>query len=753
MNAANELELTLAVAYTHGTSTYLEVAEDLSALLASGEIHETGVVRVFDDEEWVLLYYGTVDTVNDRLTDLAPAAPRNASAGADAHEFAIGSKVWGSAAADYVNERALSPHGNEEHDPAMQVEGADVELEDGKVVKLQASFPEDHTYTGLVREATAGEILAFGDLCYVKSDGKLWKAKADAAATMPATAVALEALAADATGKFMIYWGFIRDDSWTFTVGAPVYVSAATAGALTQTIPNAAGQIAQVIGIPRAANELTFRPDVVPLGEIATVAYRGDRGKAAYDHSQAATGAEHGAVAAATANMIARRDAAARLAVADGSAAGDAANKGQLDAHAGATTGIHGVGAGTVAKTSDIPHAVASATHTDWPAGLTATELGYVDGVTSAIQGQLDAKANIETTSRTIYVNADTGNDTTGDGSSGAPYLTFAKAISTVKTAIADAVTITIILKAATATYTITSFGRLCVGSGNIVIEGELSTTVSGTATGGSATTIADTTKSWGTNAYAGKLVKFTKSGTDYWRLIESNTATVLTVIGRLEVTPASGDAYVIHDWATLLANSAAVLSQGTVTLRYLACSILSGLVLFSVTGSTIATFDRVWIKAVGAGAQGISITGAGNHVRLTQCFLDANTYNMFGIAGSTAMAAYVLVQRSWIKASSASWAALLVGGSGGFVVVNNGTIVESGTHALLLDRNANATTYSSTINGAVDKITIRNGVTYGLRITGNAGCNFTGTDYVVYSGNGTDRSADVASYCWYTDL
>jgi hypothetical protein len=39
-------------------------------------------------------------------------------------------------------------------------------------------------------------------------------------------------------------------------------------------------------------------------------------------------------------------------------------------------------------------HAVASTSdHTDWPSGLTATELGYVDGVTSGIQTQLDEKA------------------------------------------------------------------------------------------------------------------------------------------------------------------------------------------------------------------------------------------------------------------------------------------------------------------------------------------------------------------------
>jgi len=59
------------------------------------------------------------------------------------------------------------------------------------------------------------------------------------------------------------------------------------------------------------------------------------------DHAALTTA--HGAVSTATASRIAIRDAAARLAVADGAAAGDAATKGQLDTHAGLTTGVHGL--------------------------------------------------------------------------------------------------------------------------------------------------------------------------------------------------------------------------------------------------------------------------------------------------------------------------------------------------------------------------------------------------------------------------
>jgi len=74
--------------------------------------------------------------------------------------------------------------------------------------------------------------------------------------------------------------------------------------------------------------QVDAKPD---LGETSNDAYRGDRGKTAYDHSQNVTGAVHGAVSANTANMIVRRDSAGRASVVAGSASTDIATKGQLD--------------------------------------------------------------------------------------------------------------------------------------------------------------------------------------------------------------------------------------------------------------------------------------------------------------------------------------------------------------------------------------------------------------------------------------
>ncbi len=118
----------------------------------------------------------------------------------------------------------------------------------------------DHVHNGIIVPLTAGETLAFGEVCYLKSDGKLWKADADATTTMPGLFMALATISADAAGDFLLY-GFVRDDSWAWTVGAAIYVSA-TAGALTETAPTGAGDQVQKVGYATHADRMFFNPDL-----------------------------------------------------------------------------------------------------------------------------------------------------------------------------------------------------------------------------------------------------------------------------------------------------------------------------------------------------------------------------------------------------------------------------------------------------------------------------------------------------------
>jgi len=115
---------------------------------------------------------------------------------------------------------------------------------------------------------TAGEAVDEGEIVYFKSDGKYWLADADSSSLMCAVAVALENVAINTEGQFMIE-GYYKNASFSWTVGsaAPIYVST-TAGALTQTVPSGTGDQVQVVGYAIASDTVYFDFDstVVEVG-------------------------------------------------------------------------------------------------------------------------------------------------------------------------------------------------------------------------------------------------------------------------------------------------------------------------------------------------------------------------------------------------------------------------------------------------------------------------------------------------------
>ena len=112
------------------------------------------------------------------------------------------------------------------------------------IANVQAA---DVTVSGITRTGTAGENLAFGDICYMKSDGNLWKADANAASLFPAKAMATATITATNSGTFLMV-GQARNDAWNWTIGGTVYLST-TAGSMTQTAPTATDDCVQVLGV------------------------------------------------------------------------------------------------------------------------------------------------------------------------------------------------------------------------------------------------------------------------------------------------------------------------------------------------------------------------------------------------------------------------------------------------------------------------------------------------------------------------
>ena len=106
-------------------------------------------------------------------------------------------------------------------------------------------------------------------------------------------------------------------------------VSAATADRIIIRDANGRARV----GAPDNDADIARKQDVdakPSLGELSNEAYRGDRGATAYDHSQAETGAEHGAVSSATNNMIIRRDSSGRARVSAPDHDDDIATKGYV---------------------------------------------------------------------------------------------------------------------------------------------------------------------------------------------------------------------------------------------------------------------------------------------------------------------------------------------------------------------------------------------------------------------------------------
>jgi len=118
----------------------------------------------------------------------------------------------------------------------------------------------DHTYNGEIINGTPGESVVIGDVCYLKSDGKFWKIDADAEATTKGLCVMVtETISADGEGTFLLK-GFIRDDTWTWTIGAELFGST-TPGNPTETKPSATGDIVRLMGYAFSADVIYFNPD------------------------------------------------------------------------------------------------------------------------------------------------------------------------------------------------------------------------------------------------------------------------------------------------------------------------------------------------------------------------------------------------------------------------------------------------------------------------------------------------------------
>ncbi len=132
---------------------------------------------------------------------------------------------------------------------------------------LTAAPATDHTVSGLTVVLTAAQAQAIGDVVFIASTGKASLAKADAIANGIAIFMVADAtIAQDATGNYLCL-GFIRDDTWNWTVGAFIYLTiiGTTGNTLSQTAPTATDNVVQIVGWATHADRMYFSPQLIPL--------------------------------------------------------------------------------------------------------------------------------------------------------------------------------------------------------------------------------------------------------------------------------------------------------------------------------------------------------------------------------------------------------------------------------------------------------------------------------------------------------
>lgn len=115
----------------------------------------------------------------------------------------------------------------------------------------------DTEYSGFTLVDTMAASCSVYDVLYKSSSG--WnKAKADADSTLPAFGMCLET----GTGeRELLLRGCIRNNSWNWTEGNLIYVSTATAGAITATKPSTTGNRIQIVGVALDADTIYFDPN------------------------------------------------------------------------------------------------------------------------------------------------------------------------------------------------------------------------------------------------------------------------------------------------------------------------------------------------------------------------------------------------------------------------------------------------------------------------------------------------------------
>jgi hypothetical protein len=148
-----------------------------------------------------------------------------------------------------------------EHYAAASIDGEHLAVGKDGALSLDATPDTDHTANGpQTSTLNAGYSSTLMDLVYLGSGGKWLEADADATGTsINLLGIAMEAKTDGQAMNVALSGSFVRDDTWNWTIGVPLYISG-TLGAITATKPTGSGDIVRTVGYAVTADIIFFNP-------------------------------------------------------------------------------------------------------------------------------------------------------------------------------------------------------------------------------------------------------------------------------------------------------------------------------------------------------------------------------------------------------------------------------------------------------------------------------------------------------------
>jgi len=199
----------------------------------------------------------TVKILNSNVTTAKIAA--DAIDGTKIADDALNSEHYTDGSIDAAHLSANSVDSDSYVDGSIDAAHLSVGL--GGALSLDASPDTDHTANGPQTNTLAsGYSSTIMDLVYLGGSSKWLEADADATGTsINLLGIALEAKTDTQAMNVALPGSFVRDDSWSWTPGVPLYISN-TLGAITATKPTGSGDVVRTVGYAVHADYIFFAP-------------------------------------------------------------------------------------------------------------------------------------------------------------------------------------------------------------------------------------------------------------------------------------------------------------------------------------------------------------------------------------------------------------------------------------------------------------------------------------------------------------